>query len=57
MAYTVTVDGQIKIKAHYFGHQDLPSLPVFGLRFIMPTTATGFDYEGLSGETYPNGWC
>lgn len=54
VTYSVTTDGQIKVTAHYFGHQDLPSLPVFGLRFIMPTTAMGFDYDGLSGETYPD---
>lgn len=24
------------------------------MRFIMPTVATGFDYQGLSGETYPD---
>lgn len=24
------------------------------MRFIMPTLATGFDYQGLSGETYPD---
>src|SRR5699024_12254447 len=29
-------------------------LPVIGIRLIMPTAATGFDYEGLSGETYPD---
>lgn len=54
ITYLVTADGQIKLTAHYYGQQDLPELPVFGLRLIMPTTATGFDYEGLSGETYPD---
>lgn len=54
VSYQVNAAGQIKVTAHYFGHQDLPSLPVFGLRFIMPTKATGFEYEGLSGETYPD---
>lgn len=54
VSYQVDAAGQIKVTAHYFGHQDLPSLPVFGLRFIMPTQATGFEYEGLSGETYPD---
>ena len=39
---------------HYYGHKDLPGLPVVGMRFIMPTVATGFDYQGLSGETYPD---
>lgn len=31
----------------------LPELPALGLRFIMPTKAN-FEYEGLSGETYPD---
>ena len=39
---------------HFTGRADLPELPAFGLRFIMPTTATSFDYTGLSGETYPD---
>ncbi|UWF44993.1 beta-galactosidase small subunit [Lactiplantibacillus plantarum] len=54
VTYTVTADGQINIATHYSGQSDLPELPAFGLRFIMPTTATGFDYTGLSGETYPD---
>ncbi|MDO4903410.1 MAG: beta-galactosidase small subunit [Limosilactobacillus sp.] len=52
--YTVTADGQITVHVHYEGNADLPDLPVFGLRMIMPTPATGFEYEGLSGETYPD---
>ncbi|MRN06142.1 beta-galactosidase small subunit [Lactobacillus sp. 0.1XD8-4] len=52
--YTVTPDGQVKITMHYYGHQGLPELPVVGMRFIMPTTAEGFDYDGLAGETYPD---
>ena len=42
------------VTAHYFGQAGLPQLPVFGLRFVMPTMARGFTYEGLSGETYPD---
>lgn len=38
----------------YTGKAGLPELPVFGLRMIMPTEATGYTYEGLSGETYPD---
>ncbi|MBB1080442.1 beta-galactosidase small subunit [Limosilactobacillus sp. STM2_1] len=52
--YTVTPDGQIKVTMHYYGHEGLPELPVVGMRFVMPTMAKGFDYEGLSGETYPD---
>ena len=39
---------------HYHGKEGLPELPVFGMRFIMPTKAVGYCYEGLSGETYPD---
>ena len=42
------------VNAHYNGVVGVPELPVFGLRFVMPTSATGFDYQGLSGETYPD---
>ena len=54
VAYTVTADGRIRVECKYFGCEGLPQLPVFGLRFIMPTVADGFAYEGLSGETYPD---
>lgn len=52
--YTVKASGQIKVTVHFDGNADLPDLPAFGIRFIMPTAATGFDYTGLSGETYPD---
>lgn len=39
---------------HYFGAEGLPQLPVFGMRFIMPTLADRYEYDGLSGETYPD---
>ncbi|WP_047998522.1 beta-galactosidase small subunit [Lactiplantibacillus herbarum] len=54
ITYTVTSDGMINVATHYAGQADLPELPAFGLRFVMPTAATGFDYTGLSGETYPD---
>jgi len=53
VTYTATSAG-VNVKAKYFGTEGLPQLPVFGLRMIMPTHATGFTYEGLSGETYPD---
>ena len=53
VTYTATSKG-VNVKAKYFGTEGLPQLPVFGLRMIMPTHATGFTYEGLSGETYPD---
>ena len=52
--YNIDNTGCINIVMHYFGKKGLPPLPVIGMRFIMPTAATGFDYEGLSGETYPD---
>ena len=53
VTYTATCAG-VNVKAKYFATEGLPQLPVFGLRMIMPTHATGFAYEGLSGETYPD---
>lgn len=52
--YTVKAEGTIEVHVHYTGKAGLPSLPVFGMRFIMPTKAVGYTYEGLSGETYPD---
>ena len=54
VSYEVDREGSITVCAHYFGKEDLPQLPVFGLRFLMPTCADKFVYEGLSGETYPD---
>ena len=53
VTYTATAEG-VNVACKYFGKEGLPQLPVFGLRMIMPTMATGFTYEGLSGETYPD---
>lgn len=54
VTYTVNCAGEILVKVHYVGVQGLPQLPVFGLRFIMPTLADRYTYQGLSGETYPD---
>ena len=54
VSYTVHADGKIHVLVHYHGKEGLPELPVFGMRFIMPTKAVGYCYEGLSGETYPD---
>lgn len=53
-AYRVEAGGRIRCDVHYQGRQGLPELPVFGMRFIMPTAAEGYRYKGLSGETYPD---
>ncbi len=52
--YEIAADGDIHVRVHYFGKEGLPQLPVFGMRFIMPTCAGRYRYEGLSGETYPD---
>ncbi len=52
--YNVAADGKIGVDVFYKGVEGLPELPVFGLRFIMPTLADKYMYEGLSGETYPD---
>jgi beta-galactosidase len=54
IAYLVEKCGKIKISTLYKGEKGLPDLPLFGIRFIMPTVACGYRYEGLSGETYPD---
>ena len=54
VSYTVKEGGKIKVDVHYFGVEGLPQLPVFGMRFIMPTLADRYEYDGLSGETYPD---
>lgn len=52
--YSVENTGKITVSVFYKGVKGLPQLPVFGLRFIMPTLADKYMYEGLSGETYPD---
>lgn len=54
VTYTVESSGKILVTAQYQGQPDLPQLPVFGMRFLIPTLASGYCYEGLSGETYPD---
>ena len=54
VSYLVESDGRIHVQVDYLGKQGLPELPVLGLRFLMPTAAEGYTYEGMSGETYPD---
>lgn len=54
VSYDIAVNGKITVDVLYKGAKGLPELPVFGLRFIMPTLADKYMYEGLSGETYPD---
>lgn len=52
--YQVDFTGQIQVDVHYYGKKGLPELPVFGIRFQMPTKAVFYRYQGLSGENYPD---
>ena len=54
VTYSVTQNGKITVNISYKGAKGLPELPVFGLRFIMPTLADKYMYQGLSGEAYPD---
>ena len=54
VSYTIDVIGNIKVDVDYTGVKGMPELPVFGMRFLMPTAAERYTYEGLSGETYPD---
>ena len=54
VVYNVDNKGKITVNVSYKGVKGLPQFPVFGLRFIMPTLADKYMYEGLSGETYPD---
>ncbi len=54
VSYDVDGSGRILVRALYKGKEGLPELPVFGMRFLMPETARGYEYCGLSGETYPD---
>lgn len=54
ITYSIDYNGHATVKMRYIGKKGLPSLPVLGVRFIIPTIATGFEYEGLSSETYPD---
>ncbi len=52
--YRVNVREGLHIQVNYYGQKGLPELPLLGMRFIMPTPSSGYTYEGLSGETYPD---
>ncbi len=54
VSYRINALGEIKVNVVYHGQKGVRELPLLGIRFIMPTQATSFTYEGLSGETYPD---
>ena len=49
VSYTIDVTGNIKVDVDYTGVKGLPELPVFGMRFIMPTLADKYMYKGIIG--------
>ena len=54
ITYTVDRAGRIHTEVVYHGAKDLPELPEFGLRLLIPGKAECYTWEGLSGETYPD---
>lgn len=54
VCYQICQSGDIYVNLHYYGRPGMAQLPVFGLRFLMPSCADGYAYQGLSGETYPD---
>lgn len=54
VSYTISAEGKMDVSVQYFGKKGLPGLPAFGMRFVIPTITPVFEYNGLSGETYPD---
>lgn len=54
ISYSINSSGDMHVNVKYIGKKKLPSLPVFGIRLVMPTLAKKYVYKGLSGETYPD---
>ena len=44
----------IRVDYTYTGCEGLPEFPLCGMRFILPFRTESFDWDGLSGETYPD---
>ena len=54
VTYTVRREGFLDVNVHYFGGENRPQLPVFGLRFPTPAPLDDVQWLGLGGETYPD---
>lgn len=54
VSYTLRKEGTLDANIHYYGGENRPQLPVFGLRFLTPEPIEGVQWLGLSGETYPD---
>ncbi|MDY4581735.1 MAG: glycoside hydrolase family 2 TIM barrel-domain containing protein [Candidatus Faecousia sp.] len=54
VTYTLKSSGCLDVDVHYFGGENRPQLPLFGLRFATPSPVEQVEWTGLSGETYPD---
>lgn len=54
ISYVALTEGILQVKVKYYGHKGMPELPLFGMRFLMPEKTQTMEWEGLSGETYPD---
>ena len=52
--YTVDAAGFMDVQCRYFGAAGRPEMPLFGLRFATPESVREIQWQGLSGETYPD---
>ena len=44
----------VRVDYSYEGVPGLPELPVCGMRFVLPFRIDSYEWDGLSGETYPD---
>lgn len=54
VTYRVENSGVLTVEARYFGAENRPELPLFGLRFETPVPVEKTRWLGYSGETYPD---
>ena len=55
VTYTLEEDREgLLVDYLYSGTEGLPELPVCGMKFILPFRLDSFEWDGLSGETYPD---
>ncbi len=50
IAYTVTGDGAIRVEVTYFGQENLPTMPAFGMNFKLKEKYHNFRYYGYGPE-------
>ena len=54
VCYTVDTRGRVAVDCRMTPDAALPGLPCFGMRFSTPLPLDRVDWQGLSGETYPD---